>query len=178
MSTDAPGQDEPGGGDLSERDLRWIALAKEGLDPEDVVETLGLSDETAATEASELKIKLDQAGISEQLGDLVDVPTAEGELAELAAEAAQAQLADERRTWLLLRMTLSELLDLASDADSRADALKDLVDQLGISEEAAEATHELEKLHRVSETLRATVESLFEELRERLPPPEETQGSA
>ena len=176
MGTNASFEPTPdmteGSSDLSDRDLRWMALAMEGMEPEEAQEKLGLSKETVAKEALELKAKLAENGLGGSMDERVEVSTPEEDLAELAAVAAEAQVADERRSWLLLRVTLSELLELANDAESRADALDDLLEKLGLTEKAAEAKNELAKLHRVAETLRGTVETLFDDLREELPPPE------
>lgn len=166
---DAPSESSEGD-DFSDRELRWMALASEGLEPEDARKKLGLSEETVAKEVGELQEKLGSADIGEAFSDRVEVQIPDGELDDLAAEAAQAEIADERRTWLLLRMTLSELLELADTAEARADSLRDLLERLDVADRAAEATGELTKLLRVSETLRSTVEALFDDLRGELPP--------
>lgn len=149
---------------LSPRELRWLAMALQGLNIEELAGDLGLDDETVRSEVKGLEQTFAVEGrddLMKVLRERLDIePRDEGQ------EPAEASIEAERRVRLLLRLTLSELLQVAKDAEMRAGLLEDIVARMG-SEDEPEAAQEADDLRKVADRMRATVEIILDEIRRR-----------
>src|SRR5687767_7849453 len=107
---------------------RILALMLEGLSDEDVWGALGIGKDLLESHKESLRRTLDVSD-DQELAEYIrarveDLPPETDSLVQSAPS-------DERRIRILLRLTLKELLEVASNAEIRAHMLQQTVDALG-----------------------------------------------
>lgn len=150
---------------LTPWEARLLALMLEGLTEDDLEAGLGLSPP---------EVRTGEANIRRKLGAPVDEPLLEFLERERNLTSAweeelgvgQADVDVERRVRLLLRLTLQELLQVATEADTRAEMLFETVARVS-SDEVEGAAQEIEDLRAVRDRIRTFVDQVLAEIRSR-----------
>lgn len=141
---------------------RILALMLEGKSDEEVSEIVGIHPDLLEAHKAALRKTLDIAdedGLHEYIH------------ARMKRDAVEPSMLssprhDERRIRILLRLTLTELLDVASNAELRAQMLLQTVEALG-TEDPNSAEQEARDLLRISRELKDTMDRLLSEIRSR-----------
>lgn len=152
---------------LSRVEAGALALALEGLSTDDVAQVLGLDLEVLQGHLDSIREKLGlpmqepvEASVKREFQSLLQAITTRHH--EGDAPAAR----DERRVRLLLRMTLSELSEVARNAAMRAELLATTVDLVG-SEDMEGALSEIDDLRNLSTSVTKLYDTLISVLRKR-----------
>ncbi|MCA1838948.1 MAG: hypothetical protein ABR507_08830 [Actinomycetota bacterium] len=140
---------------------RVLALILEGFEPDEIAGVLGLDLSAVDTALDELRVVLEVA----QGDDLLE--SVEGRFASMIPapkELPLADVSDERRVRLLLRLTFEELLRTAEDAELRATMIESTTAQVGTLDETS-VRREAHELRMVSAAVKELVSSLLEKMR-------------
>lgn len=142
---------------------RIIALMLEGLSDEEVGGALGMSPDLLDAHKGTLRRRFDVSA-DQELQDHIKSRVK----AAPAPPASTPHTArpDERRIRILLRLTLTELLRVAANAETRAHMLQQTVEALG-SDDPKSAQQESQDLLTVASELMGTADRLLSEIRGR-----------
>lgn len=152
---------------ITPQEWRVIALAIEGVSPAAACEALGIAAGTLESHKQAIRRKLG-IGKGERFEAFVRRHFAEGiELPEKTEKrpAPESPHADRRVRWLL-RITLEEMGELATAAGLRAQLLEQTVSRMG-TDNAEEASTEVEDLRAIAEDLRTLEKRTLERIRAR-----------
>lgn len=142
---------------------RILALMLEGISDEDVWGALGIGQDLLDTHKETLRRTLDVADdqeLQEYIRTRMDEPGSQ------VVSTVSLAPNDERRIRILLRLTLTELLEVASNAELRAHMLQQTVEAVGTADPAS-AQQESEDLLTVAKELKAAMDRLLSEIRGR-----------
>lgn len=148
---------------LSPRQQRLLALLLEGLDDPASWRGIGLPEDEVQRELDEIRALLDVP----EGADLAEHLPIEPPARRAAPEGSDNQPeGSERRLRLLLRLTISQLITAADDADTRSAMLLQTVDAIGSQDEAS-AKQEAEDLTRLASEIRELISRTLTHIRER-----------
>jgi DNA-binding CsgD family transcriptional regulator len=157
---------------LTPREWRVLALVVEGRSTQQACESIGIAPGTFESHKQAIRRKLGvprgkrlEAYLREFSEEL---PAALRPEKAAPPVAPPDEYADRRIRWLL-RLTLDELNEVASNAGMRAQLLSQTVRRIR-SDDADEAKREIDDLEFVAGELRAAAERLLREIRERNAP--------
>lgn len=142
---------------------RLLALMLEGLSDEDLGGALGIGQDVLDTYKEALRRTLEVAD-DRELQEYIQARMYEPELPMVTPIPPEPQ--DERRIRVLLRLTLKELLEVASNAEVRAQMLLQTVEIIGTADPAS-ARQESEDLLTVAKELKDVMNQLLSEIRGR-----------
>ena len=156
---------------LTPREWRVVALSIEGVASEEACKALGIAEGTLKSHKQAIRRKLGVPRgkrLERHLRENLDAipasmrPTTEAGIQQAVTDPAVL----ERRVRLLLRLTLEELLEVADNAELRAALLEQTVQRVA-SEDADEASREVQELQIVAKELRSTFERIRGDIRAR-----------
>jgi DNA-binding CsgD family transcriptional regulator len=153
---------------LTPREWRVLALVVEGRSTQQACESIGIAPGTFESHKQAIRRKLGVPRgkrLEAYLREFSEELPVEVRPEKPAHAAPPEEYADRRIRWLL-RLTLDELNEVASNASMRAQLLGQTVRRIR-SSEADEAKSEIDDLQFVSSELRAQSERLLREIRER-----------
>ena len=145
---------------LSPLQQRLIALMLEGLDDSATWRGLGFDEQELAEEVGQIRRLLDvpeQVELSDHL--IISFPDPMADAVDGAKPADQ-----ERRLRLLLRLTITELMEVADSAEIRASMLTQTIEELG-SDDVESAMQEARELAKVSQEIKSMVKKVLADIR-------------